>query len=78
MFVTSIGLLILLHIFQNIGFKESNNMTVKNNLTVRINLFEKQCHPVITWNKKHSLKQVISITYTLEKRVSSVATFEGL
>ena len=28
-------------------------------------------------NKKHSLKQVISITCTLEKKFSVAATFEG-
>ena len=27
--------------------------------------------PVITWNKKHSLKQVAPITYTLEKKIFS-------
>ena len=32
---------------------------------------------VITWNKEHLLKQVVPVTYTLEKKFS-VATFEGL
>ena len=33
---------------------------------------------VITWNKKHSSKQVASITYTLERTVFAAAAFEGL
>ena len=32
--------------------------------------------PVITRNKKHSPKQVASITYTLEKNFFAAATFE--
>ena len=39
--------------------------------------FVKKCL-VITWNKKHLLKQLATITYTLEKRFFAVATFEGL
>ena len=41
-------------------------------------LLEKITSSVITWNKKHSLKQVAFITYTLEKKFSAVAAFEGL
>ena len=32
----------------------------------------------ITWNKKHSSKRVLPITYTLEKMVFAAATFKGL
>ena len=34
--------------------------------------------PLIKWNKKHSSKQVVPITYTLEKSFFATATFEGL
>ena len=37
-------------------------------------LKKKECLPVITQSKKHSSKQVVSITYTLEKRVFAAAT----
>ena len=30
-----------------------------------------------TWNKKHLSKQVVITTYTLEKKIFAVATFEG-
>ena len=31
-----------------------------------------------TFTEKHSLKQVASTTYTLEKKIFAAATFEGL
>ena len=37
-----------------------------------------QCLPVSTWNKKYLWKQIVIITYTLEKKLFAVATFEGL
>ena len=45
-------------------------------LRVTISFYKKQCLPVITWNKKHSSNQVMSITYTLEKKFFSAAAFE--
>ena len=51
-------------------------MTVEKNLTV-INVYEKLCLPVITWNKKHLSKQVLPIRYALEKTIFAVATLEG-
>ena len=41
-------------------------------------LLEKITLPVITFNKKHSSKQVASIKHTLEKKIFADATFEGL
>ena len=41
-------------------------------------LYEKQWLLVLIWNKKHSSKQVVPITYTLEKKFFAAATFEGL
>ena len=32
----------------------------------------------ITYNKKHSLKQVVAISYIPEKRVLAAVTFKGL
>ena len=37
------------------------------NLWVTLNLYEFLCLPVITWNKKHSSKQVLSMIYALGK-----------
>ena len=34
--------------------------------------------PVITWTKKHSPKQVLSIIYILGKELFPAATFKGL
>ena len=64
--------------FQKTCFKESNNMAVEKNIKVTINFYKKECFPVITWNEKHSSKQVSSITYALDKKKFAAATFEGL
>ena len=48
------------------------------NLRVALIFHEKRYSPVITQSKKHSSKQVVSITYTPEKRVFAAATFNGL
>ena len=60
--------------FQNTCFKEHSNMAVTPNLWVTISLYKKECLPVSTQNKKHSLKQVISIIYTWG-RLLAAATF---
>ena len=39
---------------------------------------QKWCLPVITWNKKHSSKQVASMINTLGKDFFAAATFKGL
>ena len=49
---------------------------VVEDLKVSINFYKKQCLPVITWNKKHLSKQLLTIKYTLEKMLFAVATFE--
>ena len=41
-------------------------------------LLQKTMTPVIKWNKKHSSKQVVSTTYTLEETFLVAATFEVL
>ena len=51
--------------FQNTFFKEHSNMAVTPNVWVTISLYKKECLPAITWNKKHSLKQIASMIYTL-------------
>ena len=33
---------------------------------------------IITWNKKRSSKQVVSMIYTLQKEFFAAATFKGL
>ena len=46
--------------------------------SVAINFYEKPQLLVLTWNKKHSSKQVVSVTHTLVKKFLAAATFEGL
>ena len=48
-------------------------MVVEKNLKVKINFYKKHCLPVVTWNKTNLSKEVVPITYTQEKRFSSVA-----
>ena len=64
--------------FQNICFKERSNMVVTPNFSVKISWYKKECLPVITRNKKHSSKQVVSMIYTLGKDFFATATFQGL
>ena len=40
-------------------------------------MYKKQCLPVITRNRKHSPKQVVSMIYTLGKDFFATATFQG-
>ena len=44
-----------------------HTMSSQNNLKVTTDSYERKCLLVITKNKKHSSKQVVPITYTLEK-----------
>ena len=50
-------------------------MAVTPNFWVTISLYKKECLPVITRNKKHSSKQVVSMIYTLGKDFFATATF---
>ena len=63
--------------FQNTCFKERSNMAVTPNFWVTISLYKKECLPVITQNKKHSSKQVVSMIYTFGKDFFATATFQG-
>ena len=47
------------------------------NFSVTINFYEKEWLLVFTWNKKHSSKQVVSITYPLKKKIFSSCYFWG-
>ena len=62
----------------NTCFKEWNTMVVGKALRITIIFHKKQCLPLITRKKKHSLKQTVSVPCTLEKKVFAAATFEGL
>ena len=61
-----------------------HTMSSQNNLKVTTNFYEKKCLKewkvikVMRKNKKHSLKQLVRITYTLEKRVFAAAIFQGM
>ena len=48
-------------------------MAVEKNLRVTIDFYQKDCLPVVTWNKNNLSKQIVPITYTLEKRFFAVA-----
>ena len=50
----------------------------RRDLRVSKNVYKNQYHSVITWNIKKELKQVVTITYTLEKKFFAVINFEGL
>ena len=62
--------------FQITCFKDRKNMVVEKKLEVTINFYKKECPPVIKRNKKHLLRQVLSVTYTLEKRFFAFVTLE--
>ena len=51
-------------------------MAVTPNFWVTISLYKKECLPVITQNKKHSSKQVVSMIYTLGKDVLQLLLFK--
>ena len=53
-------------------------MAVEKNTGIVRNFYRKLCLSVITWNKKHLLKQVVPITFTLGKTIFAVAAFECL
>ena len=45
---------------------------------VTVKFYGKWCLPVIIWYKKHSLKEVLTTTYTLNKKFFVAATFADL
>ena len=53
-------------------------MVVARNVWSTLNLYKKQCLQVITWNKKHLSKQVLSVVYKLGNDVFAAAIFKGL
>ena len=63
--------------FKTVASKKAKHGGEKN-VRVKINYNEKKCLPVITYNKKHSSKQVLRITNTVEKSVFTAGTFKGL
>ena len=58
-------------------FQGTQQHGVEKSFRVTRNLYKK-CHPVITWNKKHSSKQVLPVRYTLKKTIFEAAIFKGL
>ena len=65
-------------LFQNTSVKEHIDMAVEKALRVTINFYKNSVLQLSHKKKKHSLKQVIPITYTLEKKLFVAAAFEGL
>ena len=61
---------------QNTCFKERSNMAVTPNLWVMISLYKKECLTVITRNKNHSLKQIISMIYIHRKDFLELLLFK--
>ena len=59
--------------FKSLVFKQHKNMVVEKNLRVTKNFYKKQCLPLVTWNKINLSKQVVPITYPLDKRFFAVA-----
>ena len=64
--------------FQNTCFEERRSMTLEQTSKYRQTFRKEQCLPVATWIKKHISKQILTVTYTLEKTFFAVPTFEGL
>ena len=60
-------------LFQITCLKKHKNMAVVKNLGVMINFYKKHCLTVVAWNKNNLSKQVVPVTYTLEKRFFAVA-----
>ena len=64
--------------YKTLASKKAATLRLKS-LRVTISFHEKESLSVITWNKKHFWKEVVPITYTLEKRgFFAAATFKGL
>ena len=63
--------------FQVTCFRQHKNMVVEKNIRVTKNFYKNQWLPDITLNRKHLPKQVVPMTYTLEKTFFGPATFEG-
>ena len=59
-------------------FQRTQQFGVTPNLWVTINLYTKYCLPFITWNKKHSLKQVVSVVYMIGKIFLAAVTLNCL
>ena len=59
--------------FKSLVFEQHKNMEVGKNSRIRINFYKKHCLPVVTWNRNNLSKQVVAITYPLEKRFFTVA-----
>ena len=53
-------------------------MVVARNLWVTLNLYKKQCFPVVTWNKNHLSKRVLSMVYKIGKDIFAAAIFKSL
>ena len=65
--------------FQNTCFNKRSNIAVGANLWVAINMSKKIISSSYTRNKKHSLKQLVSMMYTLGKDFfAAAAAFKGL
>ena len=59
--------------FKSLVFEQYKNIEVRKNTRIAINFYKKHCLPVVTWNKNNLSKQVITITYPLQKRFFAVA-----
>ena len=60
--------------FSNHLFQREQEHGDWRGLRVSINCYQKQCVSVIIWNKRHLLKQLLTITYTLDKKFFAVAS----
>ena len=64
-------------LFQNNCFIECKNIVVEKNLRVTLNFYKKLLPPVYHIKDIYQSK-VVPIRYTLEKKFSAAAAFEGL
>ena len=59
--------------FESLVSNNTRTWRLKRTSGYRWTFIKKHCLPVVTWNKNDLSKQVVPITYTLEKRFYAVA-----
>ena len=75
----NLGLALVLQCYCGEKVKQTSFKTLVSKQTTtwwlkKLHSNNKLCLPIITWIKKHSSKQVASISYTLDKKVIAVDT----
>ena len=59
--------------FKSLFSEQHTNMEVGKNTRITIKFYKKHWLPVVTWNRNNLSKQVVTITYPLDKRFFAAA-----